>query len=216
MAELTVEMFNQVQQATFAIVGADGVTPICCGFFVSECGVALTAAHDAEKWLRKPTRKGGKMTARAATYNNQRFLLEVVMPQIGELDIAVLRRSHAAALPWLPLPTAPFTAQELSGAAVTLIHGSIAWSEGTSATNFAEESGNIITSNATTIHYNISSYKGHSGAALLLRGEQVIGLHSDGFNDLPDEESERRADAVRLDLPAVRTAVAKFLKPKAA
>ena len=40
-----------------------------------------------------------------------------------------------------------------------------------------------------TIHYNVGTFKGHSGPALLLRGQQVIGLHSEGFYDLPQEYS---------------------------
>ena len=81
---------------------------------------------------------------------------------------------------------------------MNLVHSSIAWSD--SATS----------SNATTIHYNVS-IKGHSGAALLLHGQQVIGLHSEGFNDLPQEYSGRSpsiaADAARLDHPTVRAAI---------
>ena len=79
------------------------------------------------------------------------------------------------------------------------------------ASSLAESKGYISTSNETTLHYDVSTYKGHSGAALLLRGESVIGLHSGGFNDLPQEFSEASpstsADAVRLDLPQIRDAV---------
>ena len=103
---------------------------------------------------------------------------------------------------------------------MNLVHGSIVWSAGASPSTFAQDSGSIIASNATTIHYNVGTFKGHSGAALLLRGQQVIGLHSEGFNDLPQEYSEHSpstaADAARLDLPAVRAAVGRYVKKKSA
>ena len=216
-AALSTEMFDKVRDATFAILDSSGL-PVCCGFFVSACGVALTAAHEADKWLRK---KGKKSVARAATYDNKEFDLEVVERKVGKLDIAVLRLpSAAAAKPCLPVPEKTFTEKELSGAPVNLVHGSIAWSDGASPSNFAQDSGSIITSNATKIHYKVGTFKGHSGAALLLRGQQVIGLHSEGFNDLPQEYSEHSpstaADAARLDLPAVREAVGRYAKNKSA
>ena len=180
-------MFEKVRAATFSILDSAGL-PICCGFFVSACGVALTAAHETEKWSGK---RGKKSVARAATYDNEEFDLEVVERKVGKLDIAVLRLLSAAkaAQAYLPIPEITFTEKELSGAPVNLVHGSIAWSDGASPSNFAQDSGSIITSNATTIHYNVGTFKGHSGAALLLRGQQVIGLHSEGFNDLPQEYS---------------------------
>ena len=217
-AALTESMFTKLQTATFVLWGTEN-DPACCGFFVSACGVALTAAH-ASTCFRK---SGKKWVVRASTYvdKDKKFVLEVVQRKVGDLDVAVLRLpACTSAVPFLPLPEAAFTAQQLSGAPVKLIHSSIAWSEGTDVSNFAQDDGHIITSNRTTIHYGISPYKGHSGAALLLRGEQVIGLHSEGFNDLAQEHSERSpsttADAVRLDLPEVKAAVAKFVKEKSA
>ena len=208
-------MFDKVRAATFAILDSRGF-PICCGFFVSACGVALTAAHEADKWLLK---RNKKLVVRASTCDNQEFDLEVLERKVGGLDIAVLRLPSTTTQTCLPIPENSFTEKELSGAPVNLVHGSIAWSFGTSPSNFAQDSGNIITSNATTIHYNVGTFKGHSGAALLLRGKQVIGMHSEGFNDLPQEHSEHSpstaADAVRLDLPAVRAAVRRYVKKTA-
>jgi type II secretory pathway pseudopilin PulG len=214
---LSTEMFDKVRAATFAILDSGG-HPVCCGFFVSACGVALTAAHEADKWVRK---KGKKSMARASTHDNKTFDLEVVERKVGDVDVTVLRLpSAAAAQACLQVPDNTFTEKELSGAPVNLIHGSIAWSAGASPSNFAQDSGSIIKSNATTIHYNVGTFKGHSGAALLLRGQEVIGLHSEGFNDLPQEYSEHSpstaADAVRLDVPAVRAAVGRYIKVKSA
>jgi hypothetical protein len=208
-------MFDKVRAATFSLLDKQGL-PICCGVFVSSCGVALTAAHEADKWLQK---KQNKFRARAATYKNVEFELEVMERKVGDLDIAVLRLlSRASAQDYLPIPEKTFTEKELSGAPVNLVHGSIAWSSGSNQSNFAQDAGSIITSNATTVHYNVGTFKGHSGAALLLHGKQLLGLHSEGFNDLPQELSEHSpstaADAVRLDLAAVRESVGRYIMHK--
>ena len=180
-------MFEKVRSATFSILDRAG-HPTCCGFFVSACGVALTAAHDADKWLEK---KGTKSVVRASTYDYKEFCMEVVERKVGDLDIAILRLpSAAAAQACLPVPENTFTEKGLSGAPVNLVHSSIAWSSDASLSTFAQDSGSIIASNATTIHYHVRTFKGHSGAALLLHGQHVIGLHSEGFNDLPQEFSE--------------------------
>ena len=71
-------MFDKVRSATFAILDGSGL-PICCGFFVSACGVALTAAHEAKKWIVK---KDKKSMARAATYDNKEFYMEVAAIKI--------------------------------------------------------------------------------------------------------------------------------------
>jgi hypothetical protein len=174
--------------------------------------VALTAAHACV--FARPA-GGGGLAIRASTRMGQEFLLEVVSRKVGALDIAVLRVSGAAAaLPprsHLPLPSASFSELQLLGASVALIHGSIAWSAGASVNQIARNNGYIVTSTDSLINYSVSTYKGHSGAALLFRGGQVIGLHSEGFNDLDQEHSERSpstsADAVRLDVPQIWSAV---------
>lgn len=214
---LSAEMLALVRRATFAILDNSGL-PVCCGFFVTGCGVALTAAHEAEKWLPKAGKKG-KKTVRAATNDNKEFDLEVMQRKVGDLDIAVLRLSGPASQqPCLPLPETTFEDEQLVDKPIKLIHSSIAYSHGLSA--FGVDSGSITTSNATRIHYSVSTRKGDSGAALLLHGEQVIGLHSEDVNDLPQAYSEispsTSGDAVRLDLPAVKAAVKRFMKAKTA
>jgi S1-C subfamily serine protease len=133
------------------------------------------------------------------------------------VDIAVLRvvaSESATPLPprdFLALPRERHTQQQLLGAPVALIHGSIAWSAGTDAQQVARDDGRIITSSETFLRYSVASYKGHSGAALLFRSGQVIGLHSEGFNDLEQRHSETSpatsADAVRLDAREIWEAV---------
>jgi len=206
-------MFDKVRAATFSLLDKQGL-PICCGVFVSSCGVALIAA---DKWLRKKP-KQKKLIVRAATYMNVEFELEVMERKVGDLDIAVLRLlSRASARDYLPIPEKTFTEKELSGAPVNLVHGSIAWSSGSSPSNFAQDTGSIITSNASTVYYNVGTFKGHS-ALVLLHGKQLLGLQSEGFNDLPQELSERSpstaADAVRLDLAAVRASVGRYITHK--
>ena len=203
---LTDAMFEVLCGATFAILDADG-HPMCCGFFVTPCGVALTAAHACG--FARPA-GGGSLAIRASTRLGQEFSLEVVSRKVGALDIAVLRVSGAAAaLPprsHLPLPSVRLSAPQLLSSTVSLFHGSIAWSAGASVNQVARTNGYIITCSDSLIHYNVPTC--HSGAALLFRGSQVIGLHTE---DLPQEHSRRtpsaRADAVRLDVPQVWSAV---------
>jgi hypothetical protein len=204
-------MFEQLRGATFAILDVDG-HPVCCAFFVTECGIALTAAHEAGKWA------GSARAVRASTYRGEEFTLSVIQRKVAaNIDVAVLRLNVPTTGPplptrsFLPLPRGVFTPVELQGKPVVLVHGSIAWSAGVRASTLAQNKGYIVTTDDITIHYDVSTYKGHSGAALLLRGEAVVGLHSNGFNDLPQELSEASpstsADAVRLDLPQLREAV---------
>jgi hypothetical protein len=205
-------LYKKLRLATFAILDGEG-HPVCCGFFVTPCGVALTAAHSCV--FANPDGSGTK-TFRASTFSGLEFSLDVMTKKVGTLDIAVLRVSASSpgALPlpprdYLPLPSAQHTHQQLLGAPVALIHGSIAWSAGSDVQQVARDNGTIITSNASLIHYRVSSYKGHSGAALLFRSGQVIGLHSEGYNDPEQEHSgpSTSADAVRLDLPELWAAV---------
>ena len=207
---LTDAMFETLRDATFSILDSAG-HPVCCGFFVTPCGVALTAAHACE--YARPA--GAGQAFRASTRLGLEFSLEVVSPRVGAVDVAVLRvAGAAAALPprsHLPLPSVSYSEQELLGAPVALIHGSIAWSAGASVHQVARNNGHIVTSSDSLLNYSVSTYKGHSGAALLFRGGQVIGLHSAGFNDLDQEHSElspsTSADAVRLDVPLIWNAV---------
>ena len=208
-------MFEKLHGATFAILDDDG-HPVCCGFFVTPCGVALTAAHSCA-YARTGAGRGGRRVFRASTYRRQEFLLALVSERVGAVDIAVLRvvaSESAMPLPprdFLALPRERHTQQQLLGAPVALIHGSIAWSAGTDAQQVARDDGRIITSSDTILHYSVASYKGHSGAALLFRSGQVIGLHSEGFNDLEQRHSETSpatsADAVRLDSREIWDAV---------
>lgn len=131
---------------------------------------------------------------------------------MGTLDIAVLRASGAlpAGMDYLPLPSTRQSHQQLLGAPVALIHGSIAWSSGAGVNQIARDNGTIITSNETLIQYSVSSYRGRSGAALLFRSGQLIGLHSEGFDDLQQDSEmspSTTADAVRLDAPLIWGAV---------
>lgn len=207
---LTDALFETLRGATFAILDDHG-HPVCCGFYVTPCGVALTVAR-ACVYARPAGGPGSSQVLRTSTHQGREFTLGVACPMVGALDVAVLRVCASAALPprsHLPLPSVRHSPQQLLGAPVALVHGSIAWSAGASVKQIARNDGRIITSSKSLLHYSVD--KGHSGAALLFRGGQVIGLHSQGFNDLDDEHSERSpstsADAVRLDVPEIWSAV---------
>lgn len=211
---MTDELFDRLRGATFALLDRQG-HPAACAFFVSPCGVALTAAHASDLAVRR----GGRLTFLAATYNGEEFTLELVSPNVEKLDVAVLRvvapASTATPLQYsfLPLPSRRLSRKELLGAPVALIHGSIAWSAAVDAAqDIARNDGNVITSNDRELQYSIATYKGHSGTALLFRSSgQLIGLHSEGFNDLDQVFSEgspsTSALAVRLDVEEVKAAV---------
>ena len=217
-AALTDEMYERLKSATFSILDKHG-HPISCGFFVSSCGVALTSAHDAHLWMKKGK---NKLTVYACDFNDRELVFDVVVKCISKtLDVAVLRNTgpiDAPLRPYLPLPPAVMTDREFLLAPVLLVHGSIARYKDTHGRSFGVDAGNIINVDATTMHYGIPTYKGHSGAALVLRGKQVIGLHSAGMNDLPQSASETSpstsADAVRLDLPEIKNAVDAVVKKR--
>ena len=174
-------MLEALRGAAFAILDGEG-HPVCFGLFVTPCGVALTAAHACA--YARPA-GAGRAAIRASTHLGQEFSLEVVSRSVGGLDVAVLRASGAAAAQsWrthLPLPSVSYSEYQLLGAPVALIHGSIAWCAGAHVRQTARNNGYIVTSSSTRIQYNIdysdSAYQGRSGAALIFRGGQVIGLH---------------------------------------
>ena len=207
-AELSPAMYSKLRCATFAVLDEQG-HPVCCGFFVTPCGVALVAAHNPHTWMQ---RDGKLRFARVATFDGPVFKLRVITSQLGSLDIAVLRVADDRPVAgYLELPSRCFRADELIGRPVSLINGSISYSAAANAANLAMDTGTINTSTPETLLYSVATMKGHSGAALLLRGDELIGLHSEGFNDLPDALSESspsiRGIAVRLDLPAIWDAV---------
>ena len=210
-------MFPKVRSATFAILDGDGL-PVCCGIFVSACGVALTAAHEAGKTFRKRgSRKKPVLMARGATHDDEEFDLEVVERNLDGLGIAVLRLLPApapAAPQWLPVPEGTFTDDELSGAPLNLLNSCIAWSVGCSPSNFAQGLGSVIASSPTKLLYNVGTFRGQVGVALLIRGKHVIGLHSEAFvlRLESDASPSHAAEAVRLDLPAVRKAVERCVR----
>lgn len=206
---ITDAMFQKLHSATFAILD-DGGHPVGCGFFVTSSGIALTAAHACD---HARAGSSGK-TFRASTYNGHEFSLLLVTAKVGALDVAVLRLSVSGAPPprdYLLLPSVRYSHQQLLGAPVALIHGSIAWSARTNVRKIARDNGTIIASNDSELQYSVSAYKGHSDSALLFRNGQVIGLHSEGLDDLKRllSESSRStsANAVRLDVPLIWDAV---------
>lgn len=112
-------------------------------------------------------------------------------------------------------PVNSLTLKEVSGANIHLVHGNISWTNRTTAI-LGQSRGHIVAIDATTLHYDIASFRGHSGAALLIRGKDLIGLHCEAYNDLDPALSESspstHADAVRLDLQRVHDAVQQAMR----
>lgn len=50
-AAVDAELLPVLQRGLFTVLDADD-SPICCGFFVSDSGVALTVRHEHARWLR--------------------------------------------------------------------------------------------------------------------------------------------------------------------
>ena len=216
-AALTDSEFSLLREAAFCLVGPSG-DPISCGFFVTSGGVALTAGHNLNdtRVLKKKDRKVGAVV-RAINYVGTAFALAVIDFAVGGQDIAVLRLVGHGSVPFLPLPDREYSLRELIGRAVRLIHGNIAYSQqsdalGDMARSFSQNNGHITTVTQRKIVSSIATSKGDSGGALLLRGTQVVGIHCEGLNDLPEAFSENSpmtsAEAIRLDQQCVRDAVA--------
>ena len=229
---ITEAFFERLQGATFCILDTGG-HPVCLGFFVTPCGVALTAAS-ACKYARPA---GGSVRAvRASTHTGQEFQLQVVTAKVGALDVAVLRVPPAAAtgggtlLPprdHLPLPPVRLSSLELLGMPVTLIHGSIAWSVITTPRHTARDNGYVSCSSDSLLHCRVPSYRGHAGGVLLFHDGRLLGLHTESWQSREGEgegEEEHslhssyttRADAVRLDTPQIKEAVAAAMGAAAA
>lgn len=203
-AALSDAAFKRLKSASFAILDKNGC-PLTYGFFVTACGVALAASRDCSQGIRT---KGRKKVVTVASCDDAEVDLEVVSAKVHGLglDLAVLRLPSAeASQPYLPLPEAEVPLGNLIGHPLNLVHGSLAWSRHATRADLFVHSGRIVKCDATRLLYT-----GDAGAALLLHGEQVIGLHS---QDRPDI-GPRHRDALRLDAPAVRTAVSRAMQAR--
>ena len=178
--------------------------------FVTHCGVALAAAHCSNLWVRKA---GTRKYALATDFLDTTFELDVVVSKVGDLDVCVLRlpRRPINDTNFLPLPVVgSLNPTKVGGCPVSLVHGNISWTQRVAAV-FGQSHGRIVAVSNTMIHYDIATMGGHSGAALLLKGSRVIGMHVEGVNDVDDRLSEMspstHGDAVRLDLAPIHAAV---------
>lgn len=217
-------MRKYLRSAMFCIVDTDG-HPRACGFFVTANGIGLTSAHDAWKWA-SVYKTGSRV--RAADSADHEFEFDVITHKVGSLDVAVLRRVPLSAasplpeVPYLTLPKKPLDVDEDNSKPVRVVPGSISWNM-TSDTalyndkpRYGEDLGYISTLHKKKIVYRIPTLKSYSDAALLMEGFDVVGIHTQGFNDLDQEYSERspsgKGEATRLDLPEIRTAIERAAK----
>jgi hypothetical protein len=224
---ITDEIFETLRGATFAILDGDG-HPVCCGVFVTPCGVALTAAS-ACKYARPAG--GSVQTVHASTHTGREFWLQIVSARVGTLDVAVLRVSAAAGsggsvpLPprdHLPLLPVPLSSARLLGMPVTLIHGSIAWSVITTPRHTARDNGYVSCSRDSLLHCIIPSFRGQAGGALIFHGSKLLGLHTESWQSREEGRHSQRSillrytDAARLDTPQIKEAVAAAIGAAAA
>ena len=207
--EATMQM---LRAATFCVLDASG-HPSGCGVFVTD-RIALTANHNVKGIQTRVSNAAGRT-----------FFLAVVA-RLEDLDVAVLQvmRVVDMATSYLPLPAGRLDLQSMKNTSVTLIHGSIAWSNehrpaaapGAGGVpqgaihSVCANHGFLVDFNDTFIFCDLRTFKGDSGASLLFRGTQLIGLHVTGFNDLDASHSEdtpsTAAESVRLDLQEIRSA----------
>lgn len=209
LAALPEPMIEKLQTATFAILDKTD-HPVLCGFFVTPCGVALSVAHNSKDWMRK---SGRRKYVAAMDFLGDRFELDVMIVPVGDLDVAVLRlpQRPSRTTNYLVLPPVrSINPIKVGGAPVCLVHGNISWTDRKDAV-LGQSHGRIVAVNSTTIHYDIATMGGHSGAALILKRNQVIGVHADGINDVDEQYSRMspstHGDAVRLDLEEIHDAV---------
>jgi len=219
--QLSDKMKALVKDATITIVDTNG-DPIACAFFVSPCGVALTANHNSQLWVNN----GKPPFVNARNFKDEPLRFHVVahlMKTKHKLDVAVLRLTKPPSSPllFLPLPETPITEFALLNSPVVLVHSSIALckDQAPPGHKLGVTPGHITTvMDSASFYYAMVVYKGDSGAAVLLRGDNLIGLHAEGFNDLDDAHSESSVMttgiAVRMDNPDIIAVVKRAKKTK--
>jgi hypothetical protein len=190
--------------------------PVGWGFFVSAAGIALTAAHcvrtrtAADLEQAPQTVYGNPPRVRIALLSSldTTFEMRVDQPTVDSLDITVLR-AHSGIPPHcqhLPLPTRLFEESELLGHQVPMVHANIQFgSDVSEEPTLGIDLVNIRGVYPTRIRATLTPEAGHSGAALIVTNNVIVGLHSKGYSDAPNPATS--AFVMRLDLPVITMAV---------
>lgn len=200
---------------------------------MSENGVAVTAKHclvptqDVRKKGGKPTLKSVKgahsprLCVALLASPTVIFPLEVRVPQVEDLDLAIVGvpgdSSSRGTWSHLRLPDKQLDSNVLYRTMVSMYHADIALrSAYGSLPALGVNIGHVVSADQNFMHLSFGAHGGHSGAAVVMAGGSVIGVHVEGFNDLPDKFSATSpsTDAVaqRLDIESVRRAVLKEIE----
>lgn len=178
--------------------------PICCGFFVTDAGVALTVRHDHVRFVRP----GGKIHAvmlkqvpdevsssaaggSEALAPDEAKLVFDIHSFSEDLDFTCMTLSSplpAGAFQPLSLPAAGVPTSSLIGTQATLLHGSIAYNR----LFRMDPSPSLVPCHIFTAHrervlFSSSTFGGDSGGALIMRGDVLIGMHVEGLNDVAED-----------------------------
>jgi hypothetical protein len=198
------ELLPMLQKGLFSILDADG-SPICCGFFVSASGVALTVNHGRERWLwpggvvraamlRANEGTGAGAAAAAAAAAAEEVLLEFKVHSYSAPDAldftCMILTSAVQPGTFIPLqvPTAVMTTAQLIGAHATLLHGSIALNRFFNRDPSASlVSCSIFTAHPDRVLYTASTSGGDSGGALVLHGKALVAMRVEGLNDVSED-----------------------------
>jgi hypothetical protein len=140
------ELLSVLQKGLFTVLDTEGQR-VCCSFFVTDAGVALTVRHGHDLFLQKPDdtvhavmlREEPVATPAAATNDADivaapdevllKFRVHSFSPET-ELDYTCLILTHAlpaGTFQPLPIPAAALPINQLIGKDATLLPGSIAY-----------------------------------------------------------------------------------------
>jgi hypothetical protein len=203
-AAVDAELLPVLQKGLFTVLDKDD-NPICCGFFVTDAGVALTVRHEHTRWLRDgglvravmlradeaagSSGAGGSSAAApgevSLTFSVHSFSDE---KELGYTCMVLISPVPTGTFQPLAIPAAALSNDNLVGAHATLLHGSIAYNRffhlDPSASLVACS---IFTAHADRILYTAATFGGDSGGALLLSGKRLVAMHVEGMNDVPED-----------------------------
>ena len=199
-----------LQKGMFTILNSAGV-PHLCGFFVTDCGVALTVNHDFDTWCKDGIvtavmlKSSDSAGAVSSSFSSSSSAAAVAA---SDSEVGLTFRVHSSSPPdeldytcliletsvnpgtFVPLeiPKGHIPTSALLGRPAALLNGSIALNK-----FFHEDpSMSYITCNIFCVHpkrvlYSAATAGGDSGGALLLYGRTLVAMHIEGLNDVPED-----------------------------
>lgn len=188
---------------------------MCCGFFVTKSGIALTIGHEKEKWVHPDG------TVQAAMIQNKKAARNgpAEIPLTFKVGHSSSKADFTCLVLDAPVPAGTFTPFRIStsidddvvvGSQAIFLHGSIALSRHMNSKK-PFPGVDVCTVNGAAdelLVYSSSTFDGCCGGALLFKGEEIIGMHCEGFNNVPPDlevllspRSETEAEAGAGDNP---------------